>query len=161
VSRVPVVKNQAFAGYDPRAVKATGVTYATSAQGADHTCGNPIRAAVDHTDPAGKVALSREAQYSSAGYDTLGICLFGTVGFGADPSLLPDLVNGRYGWGVDNSYLRELGRETVLMEKEFNRRAGFTAADDRLPEWIYREKLPPTQAVFDVPEEELDAVFEE
>jgi aldehyde:ferredoxin oxidoreductase len=45
------------------------------------------------------------------------------------------------------------------LEREFNRRAGFTPADDRLPEWMTQEPLPPTQAVFDVSEEELDGVF--
>jgi aldehyde:ferredoxin oxidoreductase len=45
------------------------------------------------------------------------------------------------------------------MEREFNHRAGFTAKDDRLPEWMTREPLPPTNAVFDVPDEELDSLF--
>jgi nucleoside-diphosphate-sugar epimerase len=44
-------------------------------------------------------------------------------------------------------------------EREFNRRAGFTSAHDRLPEWLTREKLPPFEAVFDVPEEDLDNIF--
>ena len=161
VQRVPVVKNQAISAYDPRAIKGTGVTYATSPQGADHTCGNPIRAKVDQTDAAGKVALSREAQYGSAAYDSLGVCLMGGFGFGTDPTLIPDLITGRYGWEVDSSYLRNLGRKTILMEVEFNRSAGFTSADDRIPEWMTREKLPPTEAVFDVPAEELDAIYSE
>jgi aldehyde:ferredoxin oxidoreductase len=37
--RVPVVRGQAIPAWDPRPLKATGVTYATSAQGADHTAG--------------------------------------------------------------------------------------------------------------------------
>jgi len=36
---------------------------------------------------------------------------------------------------------------------------GFTAADDRLPEFMTREPLPPLNPVFDVPEEDLDSVF--
>jgi len=161
VTRVPVVKGQALSAYDARAIKGTGVTYATSPQGADHTSGLTIRAKVDHLDPAGQVALSRSAQYNMAGYDSLGVCIFGGSGFGLDPTLVPDLVNGQYGWGVGPHYLRELGRETILMEREFNRRAGFTSADDRIPEWMTREALPPTGAMFDVPDEELDAIFDE
>jgi aldehyde:ferredoxin oxidoreductase len=46
------------------------------------------------------------------------------------------------------------------MELEFNRGAGFTKAHDRLPEWMTREPLPPNNAVFDVPTEELDKIFE-
>jgi aldehyde:ferredoxin oxidoreductase len=161
VTRVPVVKGQALSAYDARAIKGTGVTYATSPQGADHTSGLTIRAKVDHLDPAGQVALSRSAQYTMAGYDSLGACIFGGSGFGLDPTLVPDLVNGQHGWGVGPHYVRELGRETILMEREFNRRAGFTSADDRIPEWMTREALPPTGAVFDVPDEEIDAIFDE
>jgi aldehyde:ferredoxin oxidoreductase len=158
VQRVPVVKNQAISAYDPRTIKGTGVTYATSPQGADHTCGLTIRAKADHTDPDGQVALSRGSQYKMAGYDSLGACIFG--GFGMNNILARDLVNGRYGWGVGDNYLSELGREAILMEREFNRRAGFTEADDRLPEWMTREKLPPVDAVFDVPPEEMDTIFD-
>ena len=38
VTRVPAVKGQSFAAYDPRVLKGTGTTYITSPQGADHTC---------------------------------------------------------------------------------------------------------------------------
>ena len=44
--RVPTSKGQAMAAYDPRGVKGTGVTYATSPMGADHTAGNTPRAQV-------------------------------------------------------------------------------------------------------------------
>jgi aldehyde:ferredoxin oxidoreductase len=96
-----------------------------------------------------------------AGYDSIGACVFGGSGFGLDPTIVPDLVNAQYGWGVGPNYLRAVGRDTILMEREFNRRAGFTSADDRIPEWMRREPLPPTNAVFDVPDEELDAIFDE
>jgi aldehyde:ferredoxin oxidoreductase len=161
VERVPVAKGQAFSAYDPRAVKGTGVTYATSPQGGDHTAGLTIRAKVDHTDPKGQVALSRGMQYNMAGYDSLGACAFSAAGFGLEPEIVPDLINGRYGWGVGPGYLQELGRETILLEREFNEQAGFTRADDRLPEWMTRERLRPTDAVFDVPKEEMDAIFDE
>ena len=159
IRRVPVVKNQAISAYDPRAVKGTGVTYATTAQGADHTCGLTIRAKVDHLNPEGQVNLSRNAQINMAGYDTVGACIFAGFGFAAAPSALRDLINARYGWGVDRTNLAELGKETIRLEKEFNRRAGFTEAHDRLPEWLTEEALNPTGAVFDVPEEEMDSLI--
>ena len=161
VVRVPVVKGQALSAYDPRAIKGTGVTYATSPQGADHTSGLTIRAKVDHASPEGQVDLSRNAQYSMAGYDSLGACVMGGFGFGMEPSMVPDLVNARYGWDVGEGYLKELGRASILMEREFNRRAGFTKEDDRLPEWMTLEKLPPLDTVFDVPEEELDTIVDQ
>ncbi|MFQ5340952.1 MAG: aldehyde ferredoxin oxidoreductase C-terminal domain-containing protein [Anaerolineae bacterium] len=161
VSRIPVVKNQAISAYDPRAIKGTGVTYATSPQGADHTAGLTIRAKVDHTKPEGQAKLSKRSQISMAGYDSLGICVMGGFGFGRDLTMIRDLVNGRYGWGVDDGYLKEIGRETLRLEREFNRRAGFTAADDRLPEWMTEEPLPPVDTVFDVPATDLDTIFDD
>lgn len=47
------------------------------------------------------------------------------------------------------------------MEREFNRLAGFTSKDDRIPEWMTEEPLQPTNSVFDVPESELDSIFNE
>lgn len=161
IQRVPVVKNQALSAYDPRAIKGTGVTYATSPQGGDHTSGLTIRAKVDHLDPDGQVELSRGAQYSMAGYDSLGACIMGGFGFGLDATIIPDLINARYGWDVGPDYLRELGRASILMEREFNRAAGFSEKDDRIPEWMTLEPLPPTDSVFDVPDQELDAIFDE
>ena len=160
VERVPAVKGQAMSAYDPRAIKGTGVTYATSPQGADHTAGLTIRADVDHTDPKGQADLSRDAQIKMAGYDSLGACLFSGFGFSVSTSSVPDLLNARYGWEVDEGILLELGRTALQLEREFNRGAGFTSADDRIPEWMTREPLSPSNAVFDVPEVELDSLFD-
>jgi aldehyde:ferredoxin oxidoreductase len=161
VGRVPVVKGQAISAYDPRAIKGTGITYATSPQGADHTCGLTIRANIDHLDPLIQHDLSRNAQFNMAGYDTLGACTFAGFGFAAAPGTIRDLLNARYGWQVSDTILQDLGKRTIRLEKEFNQRAGFTAADDRLPEWMTHEPLAPTNAVFDVPNEILDSLFEE
>jgi len=163
VERVPVVKGQAMSAYEPRAIKGTGVTYATTPQGADHTCGLTIRAKIDHLDPKGQVEVSRAAQYNMAGYDTLGACIFAGFGYAATPDgVVKRLLAARYGWDdLPDNILAELGKQTTRMEREFNRRAGFTAKDDRLPEWMTREPLPPHNAVFDVPEEELDKIFAE
>jgi aldehyde:ferredoxin oxidoreductase len=94
-----------------------------------------------------------------AGYDTLGACIFAGSGFGAAPDTIRDLLNSRYGWNVGLDILQVLGRETLKLEREFNQRAGFTKADDRLPEWMTREPLPPNNAIFDVTEDDLDDVF--
>jgi aldehyde:ferredoxin oxidoreductase len=160
VERVPVVKNQAISAYDPRAIKGTGVTYATTAQGADHTCGMTIRAKIRHTQAHGQVKHSREAQLKMAGYDSLGACIFAGFGFADALETIPEMVNACYGTDYDVGLLQELGRETIAYEREFNRRAGFTKADDRLPEWMTREPLPPHNTVFNVSEEDLDSVFD-
>lgn len=160
VRQVPVVKNQALAAYDGRAIKGTGVTYATSPMGADHTCGTTFRAQTDHLKPQGQVALSRTSQINMAGYDSLGVCIFAAFGFGAAPECVPGLIKAQYGWEVPADFLQLLGRQTLKLEREFNRQAGFTAEDDRLPQWMSEEPLPPHGAVFDVPPGELDALFD-
>jgi aldehyde:ferredoxin oxidoreductase len=159
IEHVPTVKGQAMASYEPRAIKGTGVTYATSPQGADHTCGLTIRAKVNHLDPKGQADLSRTGQINMAGYDTLGACIFAGFGFAASPDSIRDLLNTRYGWNLDNTILQKLGKETIKMEREFNQRAGFTKKDDRLPEWMRREPIPPHNSVFDVSEADLDNIF--
>jgi aldehyde:ferredoxin oxidoreductase len=160
VQRVPAVKGQAISAYDPRAIKGTGVTYATSPQGADHTCGLTIRAPVDHLDPQGQAELSFKAQIGQAGYDTLGACIFGGFAFGTVPDTIRDLLVGRYGWDVGETPLQTLGRETLRLERAFNKAAGFGPADDRLPEWMTLEPLPPNNTVFDVSAEDLDSIFD-
>jgi aldehyde:ferredoxin oxidoreductase len=158
VRHVPAVKGQAMPAYDPRAIKGTGVTYATSPQGADHTCGLTVRAKVDHLDPKIQADLSRATQISMAGYDTLGACLFAGFGFAKAPGALRDLINGRYGWNVGDNILQELGLQALKMERAFNEAAGFGALDDRIPEWMTEEPLPPHNSVFDVAEGDLDRV---
>ena len=159
IERVPVAKGQAMSAYEPRAIKGTGVTFATSPQGADHTCGLTIRARINHLDPQGQADLSRTVQINMAGYDSLGACIFAGFGFAGAPESIHKLLNARYGWQVGSDYLQLLGKECLSIEREFNRRAGFTAADDRLPEWMTREPLPPHNSVFDIPEEDLDGIF--
>jgi aldehyde:ferredoxin oxidoreductase len=160
IEHVPVVKGQAMAAYDPRAIKGTGVTYATSPMGADHTAGLTIRAKINHLDPAIQVEASRPAQINMAGYDTLGACIFSGNGFAsAPPGTLARLLKARYGRDFPDDILQVLGKQTLKLEREFNRRAGFTKIDDRLPEWMRREPLAPHQAVFDVPETDLDSLF--
>ncbi len=160
VERVPAVKGQAMSAYEPRAIKGTGITFATSPQGADHTCGLTIRAKVDHLDPRVQLPFSRTAQINMAGYDTLGACIFTGFGFSTALETIGALLTARYGWDAGEDILQTLGKETLLLEREFNKRAGFTPADDRLPEWMRREPLPPHQAVFDVSDEDLDQVFD-
>jgi aldehyde:ferredoxin oxidoreductase len=160
ISRVPVVKGQAISAYDPRAIKSVGVTYATTPQGADHTCGLTIRAKVKHTDANGQIDVSRNAQINVAGYDSLGACLMSSFGISVEPDVIGELVNAMHGLVVEGDFVKDLGKETLLLEREFNRRAGFTAQDDRLPEWMTREPLPPHNTVFDVSKEDLDSLFD-
>ncbi|MBL8101716.1 MAG: aldehyde ferredoxin oxidoreductase [Anaerolineales bacterium] len=162
IERVPAVKGQAMSAYEPRSIKGTGVTYATTPQGADHTCGLTIRAKVNHLDPTQQKDASLNAQLNMAGYDTIGACIFAGFGYAATPDgVVKRLLKARYGWDdLPDNILQELGKQTIKMEREFNKRAGFTAKDDRLPEWMTKEAIPENGSVFDVSEEVLDHIFD-
>ncbi len=161
IERVPAVKGQSMSAYEPRSLKGTGVTYATTPQGADHTCGLTIRAQVNHLDPTQQKDVSLNAQLNMAGYDTIGACIFAGFGYAATPDgVVKRLLKSRYGWeDVPDNILQALGRETIKLEREFNKRAGFTREDDRLPKWMMEEAIPENGSVFDVSEETLDHIF--
>jgi aldehyde:ferredoxin oxidoreductase len=61
---------------------------------------------------------------------------------------------------LGENFLLDLGTDVVKTERGFNNRVGFTRADDRLPAFFSQEKLPPSGLVFDVPEAELDSIYE-
>jgi aldehyde:ferredoxin oxidoreductase len=170
VRRVPVVKNQAMPAYDPRAIKGIGVTYATSPMGADHTAGYAVTANImkvgGYVDPLkseGQVKLSRDLQVATAAIaDTAGLCLFVTFAVLDIPDAfdaIVDMLNAKYGLSLTGDDVGALGQRVLKMERDFNGRAGFTSADDRLPEFFKLEKLAPHNEVFDIPDEELDTVF--
>jgi aldehyde:ferredoxin oxidoreductase len=163
IERVPAVKGQAMSGYEPRSIKGTGVTYATTPQGADHTSGLTIRAKVNHLDPNAQKEASLNAQLNMAGYDSLGACIFAGFGYAATPDgVVKRLLSSRYGWDdLPDNTLQAIGKEVIKMEREFNKRAGFTAKDDRLPEWMTKEAIPENGSVFDVSEEVLDHIFDD
>ena len=162
IERVPAVKGQAMSGYEPRSIKGTGVTYATTPQGADHTSGLTIRAKVNHLDPNAQKDASLNAQLNMAGYDSLGACIFAGFGYAATPdAVVKRLLEARYGWqDLPDNILQAIGKEVIKMEREFNKRAGFTKEDDRLPKWMTEEAIPENGAVFDVSEEVLDHIFD-
>ncbi len=162
VRRVPAALGQAMPGYDPRSLKGNGVTYATSPQGADHTAGNAFgaRKEVNPLGVEGQRQLSLKLQIISAMLDSTGLCLFARPPVISDPQLMVDMINGRYGWGWTKEDLDRSNRDLLRTELEFNRQAGITAADYRIPEYMRTEPLAPHGATFDVPDSELDAVFE-
>lgn len=162
IRRVPAALGQAMPGYDPRSLKGNGVTYATSPQGADHTAGNAFgaRREVNPLGIEGQRALSLKLQITAAMLDSTGLCLFARPPVLADPQLLVDLINGIYGWGWTKEDVDRLSRDVLRTELEFNRRAGISAADYRIPEYMREEPLPPHGVTFDVPDSELDSVFE-
>ncbi len=156
VKRVPAVKGQGMAGYDPRSNKGIGVTYISSPMGADHTagCATPGRKGFDHNKeydvlkPDGQEELSLDLQVMVAILDAMGICFF----VGLDTTtlrILVELHNAKYGQNIIFDDLVALGKQTLVMEHQFNLAAGKPAVE-RLPEFFEIEPLSPHKTVYDV-----------
>lgn len=169
IEHVPVVKNQAMPAYDPRTVQGIGVTYATTTMGADHTAGYAVATnilgvggQVDPLKPEGQIELSRNLQIATAAIDATGMCLFIAFPILDQPETfqaLIDLIAGFHGTEMTADDVTELGKSILRNERDFNKRAGFTAKHDRLPEYFKNEKLAPHNITFGVSDEELDEVF--
>ena len=169
VERVPVVKSQALPAYDPRAVQGIGVTYATTTQGADHTAGYAIATNilkcggdVDPLKTEGQVELSRNLQIATAFIDSSGMCLFIAFAIMDQPETfqaLLDMMNAFYGLNMTGDDVVALGKKVLSIERDFNKRAGFTAQHDRLPRYFSTEPVAPHNITFKVTDEELDEVF--
>jgi len=160
--RIPVVKGQGISAWEPRVLKATGVTYSTSPQGADHTCGNALPGmAYDPSDPKGQAKKSADMQAYFAAIDTLGLCMFPALAIDAKITLKKKLIEATgaiLGKKLGPDYLQELGRRVLAVELDFNSRAGFTAEDDRLPDFFLNEPVSPSGNVFDVSREDVLSV---
>jgi len=165
--RVPVVKGQSIAAYDPRAMLGHGVTFATSPMGADHTAGNVVGAylqgMLDPLNPQGQMETSRFLQIAMAAFDTMGQCFMASVallspeGFEAFGKVIGAKLGTQLGPG---DFPEGMGIRVLKAEREFNRKAGFTKQDDRLPRFFYEEPLPPHNTVFVISDGELDSTFD-
>jgi aldehyde:ferredoxin oxidoreductase len=167
--RVPVVKDQAIPAYDPRAVKGIGLTYATTTMGADHTAGYCISGNIlkigGYIDPLkkdGQIEYARAMQIGTAAVDSTGLCLFVYFGIADNPGgyqALIDMINAQYGINLTANDVDELGKSVLRVERDFNKRAGFTNAHDRLPEFMEYEPIEPHNVVWDFTPEEIDEVM--
>jgi len=141
--RIPTVNGQAIPAWDPRPLKATGVTYCTSPMGADHTAGlvvNPGAA------PEDMPRLSQEQQLINAAVDASGFCMF----------LMPNMeqIRGFYsalfGDEISREEFLDMTWQSLEDEWEFNRRAGLPQEGDIMPECMKTDPVGPANVVFDI-----------
>jgi len=166
--RVPVMKGQSMAAYDPRVINGMAVTYATTPMGGDHTAGFVVETnleafggTLDRFSSEGQVEASRDAQIHMVLVDTVGICDFAQTGFGAEDGVgnVCRMVAAKSGESFTEEDWTGIGKKVLQIEVEFNRRAGFTKADDRLPKMFYEEPLPPHNKVVVITDEQMDSTF--
>jgi len=140
------VKKQELPAYDPRAQQGIGLNYATSNRGGCHVrgymtspeiLGIPVK-----SDPAlteGKASLLKFYQDLTALVDSAGLCLFVTFGEG-----LPEIgeqMRAATGVPLSDEQLLLAGERIWNLERLFNLQAGFSMADDTLPERLLHEPM--------------------
>lgn len=138
------VKGQEFPAYDPRGIQGMGLTYATSNRGACHLRGYTVASEIlgipEKTDPLetdGKAGLVKAFQDATAAVDSSGLCVFTTFAWTLE-DIAPQVDSAVEGnWTVDK--MLEVGERIWNMERIFNNKAGFTAADDNLPKRLLKD----------------------
>jgi aldehyde:ferredoxin oxidoreductase len=150
--RVPTVKGQALPAWDPRPLKAAGITYCTSAMGADHTAGLVVDPGQAIEDIA---QASQEAQILNTVLDTSGFCQF------LMPSIeeMSQWFSHFYGEKISREEVADIGWNCMEEEWAFNRRAGFGPEDDEMPDTMKQDPIGPAKYVWDVPQEVVNQAY--
>jgi aldehyde:ferredoxin oxidoreductase len=149
--RVPHAHGQAIPAWDPRPLKATGVTYCSSPMGADHTAGLIINPGMQPDEFA---RASQESQMVNSICDSSGFCQF----------LRPNMVDiAEYysafeGEEVTKEQVGDLAWECLEDEWKFNAAAGWKPEDDVLADCLVNEGIGPDGGFkFDVGAETIAA----
>ena len=167
--RVPTVKGQSIAAYDPRAIQGMAVTYSTSPMGGDHTAGwvvdqnlEDFGGTIDALGSEGQVEASRDTQIHMAAVDTMGICDFAQSGLATPEGInnVYQMICAKSGKPFTEEDWTDLGVKVLKAELAFNKKAGFTKKQDRLPKMFYKEPLPPHNKVILIPDDEMDTTFD-
>jgi aldehyde:ferredoxin oxidoreductase len=69
-------------------------------------------------------------------------------------------MNAKFGTKLGPDDIPAMGIRVLQAEREFNRKAGFTNKDDRLPKFFYEEPLSPHNVVVRISDEEMDSTFD-
>ncbi len=135
-ARVPEARGQAIPAWDPRPLKATGVTYATSPMGADHTAGLIINPGLQ---PDQFARASQESQMVNAITDASGFCQF------LQPSMvdIAAYYSAFFGEEVTKEHMADQAWECLVDEWKFNEGAGWKIEDDRLSDCLINEGIGP------------------
>lgn len=139
-------KKQEMPAYDPRGVQGIGLNYATSNRGGCHVRGYTISVEVlgqgAPTDPhatEGKAALDIAFQNLTAALDATGSCLFATFGIGG--AELAGMLSTLTGVDYPLDEFVKVGDRIWNLERLWNLKVGYTAADDTLPPRLLNDPI--------------------
>ena len=141
------VKGLEMPAYDPRAMQAQGLAYATSNRGACHLRANMMGPTllglpklVDRLNGSGQAGLLIEHQNLNAALDSLVLCKFGHWALAEEHySRLVSAVTGRR---YEEAELLQIGERIWTLERLINLGRGFSKKDDTLPDRMLHDAAP-------------------
>jgi aldehyde:ferredoxin oxidoreductase len=147
ISFAPQVKGLEIPGYEPRALQTMALGFAVGARGADHNRSGAYE--VDFSDKVDRrhatldnVRHAIETEDKAALMDSLILCKFLRGIFDDFHGEMADVLRHVTGWDVTADELRETARRIIRAKREFNLLAGWTPAEDTLPDRFLGTPLP-------------------
>jgi aldehyde:ferredoxin oxidoreductase len=140
------VKGLELPGYEPRTLHAMALGLAVNARGADHNRSGAYEAdlsgELDRLDGGdAHVAAAIETEDRAAAMDSLILCKFLRGVFDDPWEEWAGLLAPITGWDIDGDELHETARGIVAAKHAYNRREGWTRAEDTLPERLLDDPL--------------------
>jgi aldehyde:ferredoxin oxidoreductase len=165
IAIAPQVKGLEIPGYEPRALQTMALGFAVGARGADHNRSGAYE--VDFSDKVDRrhitidaVHLAIETEDKAALMDSLIMCKFLRGVFADFYAESAEMLRSVTGWNVTAEELRATSRRIVSAKRQFNLLAGWTPAEDTLPDRFLNTPLPNDPAAT-LTRETLDALVAE
>jgi aldehyde:ferredoxin oxidoreductase len=165
IAIAPQVKGLEMPGYEPRALQTMALGLAVGARGADHNRSGAYE--VDFSDKVDRRRVTIDAvrhaidtEDRAALMDSLIICKFLRGVFRDFHDETAAMLRSVTGWDVTADELRQDAVRIVAAKQQFNRLAGWTAAEDTLPERFFDAPLP-NDPFAHLSRERLDALVSE
>jgi len=147
IAFAPQVKGLEIPGYEPRALQTMALGFAVGARGADHNRSGAYE--VDFSDKVDRrhatldsVSLAIETEDRAALMDSLILCKFLRGVFTDFYAEAAGMLRAVTGWDVTADELRGTARRIVAAKRQVNVRAGWTPAEDTLPDRFLDAALP-------------------
>jgi aldehyde:ferredoxin oxidoreductase len=143
----PQVKGLEIPGYEPRALQTMALGFAVGARGADHNRSGAYE--IDFSDKVDRRHVTLDAvrhaidtEDKAALMDSMIICKFLRGVFDDFHAEAAEMLRSVTGWDVSADELRETAKRIVCAKRQFNLLAGWTPAEDTLPERFLSTPLP-------------------
>jgi aldehyde:ferredoxin oxidoreductase len=147
ISIAPQVKGLEIPGYEPRALQTMALGFAVGTRGADHNRSGAYE--VDFSDKVDRrnitldaVRHAIETEDKAALMDSLIVCKFLRGVFEDFYAEAAAMLRAVTGWEATADELRETAQRIVAAKRRFNLLAGWTPAEDTLPERFLNTPLP-------------------